>query len=245
MIFIGLFTVTSFSACINDSSEQNVGSNNQLESNARISSSDSLIVNDSSFNTPSEFPLTDEQINGLTLMREEEKLARDVYITLGEKWDARVFQNISKSEQKHMDAIKKLLDIYELEDPAISNEVGVFTSPKLDSLYKQLIAQGEKSLLEALLVGATIEDLDIKDLTELSADAQQENIKLVYNNLNRASRNHMRAFMRQIKANGGDYTPQFISQEEFNTILATGHERGNGKKGKGKGKGKRGKNKKN
>ena len=46
----------------------------------------------------------------LTLMRQEEKLARDVYLTLGENYDLPVFTNIPRSEQRHMDQMGELLD---------------------------------------------------------------------------------------------------------------------------------------
>lgn len=49
-------------------------------------------------------------------MREEEKLARDVYLTFGEKWGLTLFTNIAKSEQTHTDAVKTLLDRYEIKD---------------------------------------------------------------------------------------------------------------------------------
>ncbi|NPA36491.1 MAG: DUF2202 domain-containing protein [Chlorobi bacterium] len=159
-------------------------------------------------------------------MREEEKLARDVYVTLAEKWGLRVFSNISRSEQTHTDAIKALLDRYGIEDPVKDDRTGVFTSQKLSELYKNLVEKGNKSLMDALEVGATIEDLDIKDLEELTAKTDNQDIIVTYKNLTKGSRNHMRAFSNQIAFRGGSYNPQFISMNEYNTILNTPHERG-------------------
>jgi len=59
-----------------------------------------------------ESQLSESEMQGLILMREEEKLARDVYTTLGEKWDLNIFINIAGSEQTHTDAVKYLLDRY-------------------------------------------------------------------------------------------------------------------------------------
>ena len=76
-----------------------------------------------------ELPLEDVspgEMNGLVFMREEEKLARDVYLTLHEQWGRRVFANISKSEQRHTDAIKYLLLKYEISDPVTEDSLGVF-----------------------------------------------------------------------------------------------------------------------
>ncbi len=170
--------------------------------------------------------LNGEEKSGLILMREEEKLARDVYVTLGDKWGLPIFTNISRSEQVHSDAVKILLDRYDIEDPIKDNATGVFTSLHLAELYNTLVKQGSRSLMDALLVGATIEDLDIKDLNELTARTDNEDIIVTYKNLNKGSRNHMRAFSRQISNRGGSYTPQYISKEEYETFLNSPHERG-------------------
>ncbi len=62
--------------------------------------------------------LTAAEEEGLLFMREEEKLARDVYLVLFDKWGLRVFENIAESEQRHMDAVLYLLGKYGLDDPA-------------------------------------------------------------------------------------------------------------------------------
>ena len=152
--------------------------------------------------------LSDEEIAGLILMREEEKLARDVYNKLGEKWGTNIFTNIAKSEQTHTDAVKVLLNRYNIEDPVKDDSIGVFNSLQLDELYQTLVKQGSLSLLDAFVVGAIIEDLDIKDLNELSAKTDNADIITTYNNLNKGSRNHLRAYIRQIENNGGSYSPK-------------------------------------
>jgi len=170
--------------------------------------------------------LSEEEKAGLILMREEEKLARDVYITLGEKWGLPMFYNISRAEQVHTNAVKDLLERYDIEDPVENDDKGFFTSPKLKELYNSLVKQGSTSLMDALIVGATIEDLDIKDLDELIAKTDNEDIIVTYKNLNKGSRNHMRAFSRQINNRGDSYSPQFISGSEYAGILNSSHERG-------------------
>jgi hypothetical protein len=174
--------------------------------------------------------LTTAQIDGLILMREEEKLARDVYQHFYDLYSINIFRNIPESESRHMSAIKTLLDKYGIADPIVSDVRGVFTDQHLADLYAQLTAEGEKSLLDALIVGATIEDLDIKDLMELSADLDAEDVLLVYENLTKGSRNHMRAFYGQIVRNNGTYQPQFISQDLFDSIIASPRERGRGRR---------------
>ena len=108
--------------------------------------------------------LTDAEKEGILYMREEEKLARDVYIALGEKWSLRNFSNIASSEQTHMNAVKTLIDKYGLDDPIEGKNEGEFTNGELQDLYDNLIEQGMKSPEEALKVGAAIEEIDIIDL---------------------------------------------------------------------------------
>jgi hypothetical protein len=164
--------------------------------------------------------LTEAEIDGIIFMREEEKLARDVYLYLYEIHPLRPFLNISKSEQAHMDAIKHLIDIFELEDPVGENPEGVFRNENLQELYNQLIEKGSTSREEALSVGALIEEVDIIDLqTQLETIAQNEKVIRVYTNLCRASENHLRAFTGVLALYGVEYTPVKLSQEEFDRII--------------------------
>lgn len=173
-------------------------------------------------------PLSVREKKDLLHMREEEKLARDVYLTLYEKWDLPVFKNIAKAESWHMHMIKLLLDKYNLPDPVLQtgNQVGVFKNKKLQNLYNKLVVKGSKSLIDALKVGATIEDVDIYDLQKAIEDTDNGDIALVYENLEKGSRNHMRAFVGILRKYGADYRPKYISLREFNAILNTKHEIG-------------------
>jgi hypothetical protein len=139
-------------------------------------------------------------------MREEEKLARDVYLTLYQKWGVATFNNIAGSETTHMAAIKTLLDRYGLADPAAGQPIGVFTNPDLQTLYNQLIAQGSQSLNATVQVGVTIEEVDIRDLQTRLASTTHADIKSVYNNLLRGSTNHLRAFTNQLQTQTGVVT---------------------------------------
>jgi len=138
--------------------------------------------------------LTDDENYWLTYMREEEKVARDVYLSLNEKWNLRIFKNIAASEQVHMDAIKTLLDTYNIPDPATGKGRGEFTNPDLQELYDDLIQQGSISKVEALRVGVIIEETDIDDLNEGIATTRHNDIKTVYSNLLQGSLNHLDAF---------------------------------------------------
>jgi len=142
------------------------------------------------------FELSQEEEYGLIHMRIEEKLARDVYIVMGDLWNHKVFLNIQLSEQKHMDAVKRLLDKYNVPDPLTTDSVGVFPDPQFQQLYNQFIQQGNQSLQEALLVGKSIEELDIADLEYQLSFVDNPDIIRVYQNLKAASENHLAAFNR-------------------------------------------------
>ena len=173
-----------------------------------------------------------EERNGLVLMREEEKMAHDVYSFLYDKWNIMIFNNIASSEQTHTDAVLKLLVKYDIDDPASGKNIGVFNDTSLQRMYNQLLINGNYSLLSALTVGATIEDLDIYDLEKLILKADNQDIAFVYNNLLKASRNHMRAFYSQIVNNGGTYRAKYISQQQLEDIVNSPKEVGSWKKSK-------------
>ncbi len=178
-------------------------------------------------NLPKE-SLSKEEIKHLKYMREEEKLARDVYITLYKKWKLPIFRNISKSENWHMYMVKLLLDKYNLNDPVekTGDKIGIFKNKELQNLYNTLIEKGSRSLKDALIVGATIEDLDIRDLQKSIKITDNKDINLVFNNLEKGSRNHLRAFVKTLKRYGWDYKPKYISEEYFNQIINSKWERG-------------------
>ncbi len=155
----------------------------------------------------------------LVWMREEEKLARDVYITLYERWGTRVFNNISNAEQKHMDALLTMLNTYGMEDPITDNTVGVFADPVLDELYDKLIGDGDASAIDALYVGGFIEELDIKDLWDAIEQSTHADITATYENLLAGSYKHLNAFVGQIEATGVDYKAQYLEQSEVDAIL--------------------------
>lgn len=144
------------------------------------------------------YEISPEEIAGLIHMRLEEKLARDVYTTFGNQYNYKAFLNIKLAEQNHMNAVKRLLDKYSIPDPIVSDEVGVFPDQVFQDLYNQFIAQGNVSLLEALTVGKTIEEIDIADLAEQLLIVDNPDIVRVYTNLKAGSENHLAAFIKCI-----------------------------------------------
>ncbi len=140
--------------------------------------------------------LTDAEIAGLMHMREEEKLARDVYLEFYEIFGNVIFKNIADSEQKHMDAVLALIDGYLLNDPVAGLGVGVFTD-KFQEIYNSLIARGT-TLEEAFKVGVDIEVQDIEDLTLYLTLTEVTNLIQVYDKLLSASEKHLETFTSRL-----------------------------------------------
>lgn len=189
LVFATVLTFIMFSSCSNDNNNQNA------------------------------VPLTQAEIDDLKFLREEEKLARDVYLFSFNKYQVTIFDNISQSEQKHMNSILNLMNKYGIPDSA-SSQIGVFNNPNLQSLYTSLTTQSNISLVEALKVGATIEDLDINDIDAFIGNTTKSDLLNVYDKLTCGSKNHIRSYTSQLSVNNVTYTPQFISVEYYNQILS-------------------------
>lgn len=168
---------------------------------------------------------TDER-EGILLMREEEKLARDVYTYLYEKWNLPVFRNIAASEQTHMESMGLLIERYDLDDPVATDVAGKYRSSEMQELYDQLTAEGSRSLIDALKVGAMVEDLDIADLNRLIEGSDNDDLRIVYQNLVKGSRNHLRSFTSQLQRNGAVYEAEYIDDALYSKILQSRNEAG-------------------
>jgi len=180
--------------------------------------------------------LTDSELASLLKMKEEEKLARDVYSALAQKWGSQVFTNISAAENNHLNAIVLLLANYGSTETTIG-EAGVFTDAAVQTLYDGLVAKASASIDEAYKTGALIEEMDIKDLTVALSGTTNENVVLVFENLLKGSRNHLRAFNRQLTTLGIVYTPIYITQTDYDLIVSSSMEKGNQYRMNGKGNG--------
>ncbi len=141
--------------------------------------------------------LTEDEINDLLHMREEEKVARDVYLKFNELYDKPIFANIAQSEDKHMAAVLNLIEGYGLTDPVADKGVGEF-NPDFKELYDNLVAEGSENITAAYEVGVRIEELDIADLEECKETTEVTSILKVYNNLQAASENHLNAFRSKL-----------------------------------------------
>jgi len=183
--------------------------------------------------------LSQAESDALLFMYEEEKLARDVYTSFAALYTQPMFSNIASSEQTHMDSVGALLERYNLALP-LADTTGVFNNTDLQALYDQLTAQGNRSIEEALLAGAAIEEIDILDLKERLTQTDQEDIRQVFGSLLAGSYNHLNAFSSvYAQQSGTAYAPQYMSDaewSEYQTYLAeNGLYSGAGGRGRGNG----------
>ena len=172
--------------------------------------------------------LTPKELDGLLLMREEEKLAGDVYAYFFSVYELPVFERIAASEDRHAEAVLALLNHFGIADPALT-DAGVFSNPTLQTLYEQLVLQGS-TVEAALATGAYIEELDIADLMKLLDETDNADLELVYGNLLKGSENLLRAFVNTLSGLGEEYQNQILTDEKFAEIMAAS----NGNKGAGK-----------
>ena len=131
----------------------------------------------------------------LTHMRDEERLARDIYTALAAKYaSAAPFVNIARSEQVHFDTMGLLLTRYGVADPSAGKNPGTHADPALQALYDKLLASGSESLAKAYDVGVAVENLDIADLKAAISQTSQADVKAAFTNLMNGSANHLAAF---------------------------------------------------
>ncbi len=202
---VALLTVTSFADNSNRCQGEGHGKHNskqerkQANKQNRQQHRNSYKDRGELFNAAAEGTLTIEQKESLSYILEEEKVARDVYLELYKTWGIRVFANITKAEQKHMDAVESLFNSYDIEAPIGLSNVGNFENEELQTMYNELVEKGNKSKLDALEVGVIVEETDIADLEALLESTIPSDFEHVYGNLLKGSYNHLKAFNRQIE----------------------------------------------
>jgi hypothetical protein len=152
------------------------------------------------------FALSAPEISDLKYMREEEKLAYDLYNKLYELWGNPIFSTIAQSEARHTQSVLNLLNQYGIPDPPAGYDAGRYSDEVLQNLFNQLLATGSASELAALQVGITVEETDIADLDMVIAKTGEAAILRVYNNLRKGSLNHLSSFSNQLEALGGTGT---------------------------------------
>jgi len=170
--------------------------------------------------------LSKQEIEDLQFLKEEEKMARDVYLFSYDLYGQNIFKNISNSEQSHMNSVTTIIEKYGIEDLSLEGR-GSFSNKVLQNLYDDLTTLASESLEGALIAGATIEDFDINDINNFIENTRFQDVEDMYALLNCGSRNHLRAYSNNLEKLGISYIPQFLSLNEYNEIVNSDNEKCN------------------
>ena len=162
----------------------------------------------------------------LVYMCEEEKLARDLYRVMFDRWGTPLFGRISNSEECHMAKVEGRLGYHQVPDPVQDDARGAFSNTNLANTYLELVDWGMKSEKDAFMVGAWVEERDLLDLQYSIAVSRQPDLLAMYGQLMRGSRNHLRAFVQQLENLGYVYQAQLMKQPEVDAIVNSPIERG-------------------
>ncbi len=163
---------------------------------------DSKRVADLNISTLPISELSNDTLETINYMLNEEKLAHDLYISLYELYpNLFQLQNIAeRSETKHENLVSQLADKYGVENDS-NLSVGEFGLSEINGLYDTLYDLGKNSAVDALKVGCMVEVTDINDLDTDIAIAQEDgalDVLTVFTSLRDGSYNHYWAFNKAL-----------------------------------------------
>jgi hypothetical protein len=138
--------------------------------------------------------LSTKERTTLQSMREEEKLAHDVYVVLASKTGDVRFSRIAAAEIRHGQALERVMAANGVADPTDGYGAGKFPTPSFQKMYDELVEQGSVSLAAALEVGRRIEREDIAGLAVAIDQTDDAVLDQVYAALKAGSTRHLAAF---------------------------------------------------
>lgn len=160
--------------------------------------------------------LNELELDDIKKISDDEMLAYKTYKYICDKYDINIFNNITESELTHYNAVSYIISKSNLTDEKYNE---MFYLEESQVLYDELTKKADMSVTEALKVALKIEELDIKDIEMVKANSSNPELLSLYNNLQKASRNHLRSFNKVLSRYGETYTPEHLSQDEFNAII--------------------------
>lgn len=169
---------------------------------------------------------TNEEKAGLLFTLQEEKAAFDFYTEMFNKYNKKVFENIMSAEKTHQDHVLNLLSELNIDPDGYTQSAGEFSNKEVKDIYELLMKTGAFSYTDALIASARYEEKDISDLRKFYSKAENEKIKSLYECLDRASQNHLRAFVKNLKREGIDFNPSILSANEFDLIISNNDQTG-------------------
>ena len=137
-----------------------------------------------------------DTLDVLRYLREEVKLARDVYSALSDIWGMPVFENTAKSKQSLMNAVSCFLTPYGFGAP--TGDAGKFVDSDLQELYSYLIDRGKVSRSNAIDVTILVEQTVIADLNDVFLQTNEKDVYKVLTLLKEGSENHLHELSRYL-----------------------------------------------
>jgi hypothetical protein len=160
---------------------------------------------------------TPRDVEGMRFIWEEEKTARDLYISFYRETNQSIFMNLVRSEQNHMDQVKSVMDRYGVSMPV--PDQGALENQTLIQIYSDLLSRGNRSDEEALMAAAAFEEISIVDLQKEIAATDNQEVIVVYQGLLAGSKKHLRSYVNALKEQGIAYSPQYLSRAEFDDVM--------------------------
>ncbi len=169
--------------------------------------------------------LTQEVVDSLAYMGNEERLAYDVYTVLynyhnGRGTEIKQLQNIPKAERSHVGIVQDIIQKYDINTKNLSDvanpvadknvafedmPTGKYDVTHVQELYDMLYDKGIASSRAALEVGCMVEVTDVDDLDKYIEQAEASNATDIvdgFNILRDGSYNHYWAFDKALKNMG-------------------------------------------
>ncbi len=156
-------------------------------------------VNDESNSVFNE-TLSPREIDDMNYLIENEKLLRDYFNVMYNKYNLSLFQNVAKSEQSHLNFLAVKFLRYDLKNPTEEKPAGEYVNPELQQTYDIMIAKGETNIYAALLAGSSKVKEDVEDIP-LMIDQFEGNadIVLIFSNILIESQKNREVLEQELK----------------------------------------------
>jgi len=152
----------------------------------------------------------------------EEKMAYDFYYTMYNKWNIPMFNRRMNAKMHHKNRLVQMIEKYELTNPVNDQEIGKYKNSRIQKLYNELLNKGQKSLKDALIAAANLEEMDIVALKKAIDNTDNADLRLVYKNLTRGSEHHLKATVNMLfRLYDYKYEPQYLDKKTFDEIIAS------------------------
>ena len=162
--------------------------------------------------------LTKKEKWALLFILEEEKMIRDLSYNFSDKYEDKIFEDIYKAENSHIDPVQKIVRDYNLDDPSSKKDVGEFHNPQIRMIYDELLKQGQKDKVSAYKALLQALERNISNLNENIDKTDKDGILFLFRNLRRSSKNHMKSLLNKINSQGENYQPAHLSKPKLNSI---------------------------